>query len=92
VVATGPIIQLAELGLPSKGEAPPKAGALASLEEIEKRHVAAVLAHTGGNVSQAARILGIDRVTLYNKMRKYAIRRTGEPQEPPQPTNGDGTR
>jgi two-component system response regulator AtoC len=92
VVATGPIIQLAELGLPSKGEAPPKPGALASLEEIEKRHVAAVLAHTGGNVSQAARILGIDRVTLYNKMRKYAIRRTGEPQDTPPPTNGDGTR
>src|SRR5512140_807975 len=78
VVATGPIIQLGDLGLPSKAEAPPKPGALASLEEIEKRHVAAVLSHTAGNVSQAARILGIDRVTLYNKMRKYGIRRDGE--------------
>ena len=46
-----------------------------------KRHVAAVLGHTGGNVSQSARILGIDRVTLYNKMRKYGIRRDGE-EEP----------
>jgi DNA-binding NtrC family response regulator len=37
-----------------------------------------VLAHTGGNVSQSARILGIDRVTLYNKMRKWGLRRDGE--------------
>ena len=78
VVATGPVIQLADLGLPSKAEAAPKPGTLASLEEVEKRHVAAVLAHTGGNVSQSARILGIDRVTLYNKMRRYGIRRDGE--------------
>jgi transcriptional regulator of acetoin/glycerol metabolism len=78
VVATGPVIQLVDLGLPAKAEALPRAGTLASLEEVEKRHVAAVLAHTGGNVSQSARILGIDRVTLYNKMRKYGIRRDGE--------------
>jgi DNA-binding NtrC family response regulator len=78
VVATGPVIQLTDLGLPGKADAPPKAGTLASLEEVEKRHVAVVLAHTGGNVSQSARILGIDRVTLYNKMRKYGIRRDGE--------------
>jgi transcriptional regulator of acetoin/glycerol metabolism len=45
---------------------------------MERRHVAAVLAHTGGNVSQSARILGIDRVTLYNKMKRYGIRRDGE--------------
>ena len=78
VVSTGTTIQLADLGLPSKSDAMPRAGTLASLEEVEKRHVAAVLAHTGGNVSQSARILGIDRVTLYNKMRKYGIRRDGD--------------
>jgi DNA-binding NtrC family response regulator len=81
VVATGPVIQLGDLGLPSKAEATPRPGTLASLEEVEKRHVAAVLAHTGGNVSQSARILGIDRVTLYNKMRKYGIRRDGEEEQ-----------
>jgi len=83
VVATGPVIQLADLGLPSKAEAAPRPGTLASLEEVEKRHVAAVLAHTGGNVSQSARILGIDRVTLYNKMRRYGIRRDGEEDDHP---------
>jgi DNA-binding NtrC family response regulator len=81
VVATGALIRRADLGLPTRAETPPKPGTLASLEEVEKRHVAAVLAHTGGNVSQSARILGIDRVTLYNKMRKYGLRRDGEANE-----------
>jgi DNA-binding NtrC family response regulator len=90
VVATGSVIQLTDLGMPSRAEAPPKPGTLASLEEVEKRHVAAVLAHAGGNVSQSARILGIDRVTLYNKMRKYGIRRDGEPEDtPPQPVGSE---
>jgi DNA-binding NtrC family response regulator len=90
VVATGPVIQLLDLGLPARAEAPPKPGTLASLEEVEKRHVAAVLAHTGGNVSQSARILGIDRVTLYNKMRKYGLRRDGEPEDtPPEPVGSE---
>jgi DNA-binding NtrC family response regulator len=78
VVCTGPVIQLSDLGLPGKPEAAPRPGTLASLEEVERRHVSAVLAHTGGNVSQSARILGIDRVTLYNKMRKWGLRRDGE--------------
>ena len=85
VVSTGPVIQLSDLGLPSKADtqAQPKPGTMASLEEVERRHVAAVLAHTGGNVSQSARILGIDRVTLYNKMRKWGIRRDGEDEAVP---------
>jgi two-component system response regulator AtoC len=81
VVSTGSVIQLSDLGLPTKLEAPAKPGTLASLEEIEKRHVAAVLSHTHGNISQSARILGIDRVTLYNKMKKWGLRRDGEEAE-----------
>ena len=90
MVAAGPVIQLSDLGRPAKLDSPARPGTLASLEEVEKRHVAAVLGHTGGNVSQSARILGIDRVTLYNKMKRYGIRRDGEDEpgkveeEPPQ--------
>jgi len=44
-----------------------------SLEEIEKNHILNVLNETGENYSRAARILGISRVTLYNKIRAYKL-------------------
>ena len=46
-----------------------------SLAAMEKAHVARVLARHGGNVTRAAATLGIDRVTLYNKIKKYGLRR-----------------
>lgn len=42
-----------------------------SLAEIEKRHILRVLSSTGGNKTRAARILGIDTKTLYNKLKSY---------------------
>ena len=44
-----------------------------SLKEMEKNHILNVLSETGGNYSQAAKLLGITRVTLYNKVRKYGL-------------------
>ena len=41
------------------------------LAEVEKRHIQRVLASTGGNKTRAARILGIDTKTLYNKLKSY---------------------
>lgn len=41
------------------------------LAEVEKRHLQRVLASTGGNKTRAARILGIDTKTLYNKLKSY---------------------
>ncbi len=46
-----------------------------NLVEIEKAHIIKVLKETGGNVTRAAILLGIDRVTLYNKIKKYDIQR-----------------
>jgi len=46
-----------------------------SLQACEERHIRRVLDLNGYNVTHAARKLGIDRVTLYNKMRKYGIER-----------------
>ncbi len=48
-------------------------GKLQSLESLEKEHIACVLRSTEGNKNQAAQILGIDRTTLYNKLKKYSI-------------------
>ena len=44
-----------------------------SLREVEKNHILNVLNETGGNYSEAARILGISRVTLYNRIRAYGL-------------------
>lgn len=46
-----------------------------SLEEVEKLHIERILAHVGGSISQAARKLGIQRNTLYQKIKKYEIKR-----------------
>jgi DNA-binding NtrC family response regulator len=54
------------------GEADPAGDILrAPLAEIEKRHILRVLASTGGNKTRAAKILGIDTKTLYNKLKAY---------------------
>jgi two-component system response regulator AtoC len=44
-----------------------------SLKEVETQHIRDVLNNAGGNYSHAAKMLGISRVTLYNKIKKYKI-------------------
>jgi len=46
---------------------------LLPLSAIEGRHVARVLAHTGGNKQAAARILGIDRTTLQRMIKRHKL-------------------
>lgn len=42
-------------------------------EETEKQHIIEALRQTGNNKSRAAQLLGIDRKTLYNKLKLYGI-------------------
>jgi DNA-binding NtrC family response regulator len=51
----------------------------ATLQEVEKRHIARVLAHVRGNRSRAARMLGISRATLYEKIDRYELAAVGRP-------------
>ena len=51
------------------------AGGPFSLEEMEKRHIARVLDECSWNLSRTARLLGIDRATLYNKVKRYGFHR-----------------
>ena len=44
-----------------------------SLNEVEKNHILDVLTRTNGNNSEAARILGITRMTLYNKIKTFGL-------------------
>ena len=41
-----------------------------SLAELERRHIGFVLGAVGGNKQRAADLLGIDRVTLYRKLKR----------------------
>ena len=44
---------------------------LATLEEVERRHILHVLEAVAGHRNTAARILGLDRKTLYRKLARY---------------------
>jgi two-component system response regulator HydG len=45
--------------------------ALVPLEQVERRYILHVLDAVGGNRSEAARVLGLDRKTLYRKLASY---------------------
>ena len=44
-----------------------------SLRGMERSLIEQVLAEAGGNRSEAARVLGVNRATLYNKLKAYGI-------------------
>jgi DNA-binding NtrC family response regulator len=71
VIRRGARIEAADFPFQEGGPARPEAR---SLEDVERAHVEQIVKETGGNLSHAARILHIDRTTLYNKLRKYGFR------------------
>jgi transcriptional regulator with GAF, ATPase, and Fis domain len=56
-----------------------EAGSTVSLAEVEHRHLTRVLDAVRWNVSHAARILGVDRATIYNMMRRFRLERPRRP-------------
>jgi DNA-binding NtrC family response regulator len=52
-----------------------------SLEELERELILQALERAGGNKSQAARLLGLTRRTLYSRMERHGLRRPGEGEE-----------
>jgi transcriptional regulator with GAF, ATPase, and Fis domain len=70
-LTTDPVIDPGDLLLPEEAgggmSGQELSGDLPTLEQLEARYVARVLAFTKGNMSKAARILGVDRKTLYRK-------------------------
>ena len=45
--------------------------AIGTLRELEAERISEVLEMTKGNISKAAKLLGIHRVTLHRKLAKY---------------------
>lgn len=70
ILADGPTLTLADLPLDLQTETP-GAPLGFSLQDLEKSHIHKVLAHTGGNKTETARLLGIGLTTLYAKIKEY---------------------
>ncbi|RLG20560.1 sigma-54-dependent Fis family transcriptional regulator [Candidatus Micrarchaeota archaeon] len=49
-----------------------------SLRAVERAHIQRVLEENDWNIQRSAQILGIDRVTLYKKIKKYGLKRKEE--------------
>jgi two-component system response regulator HydG len=73
VLSSGEEIAAADVALHLGAPAADADVGLPPLEEMERRHIIKVLQHTAGNRARAAKILGIDPKTLYNKLKGYDV-------------------
>ncbi len=54
---------------------------LVTLEEVERRYIRRVMEAVGGSKSEAARVLGLDRSTLYRKLERHTARAPSVPDK-----------
>ncbi len=81
ILGRGSVLEPSDLPrLRHPGEGGEEEGALkelarqeASLDEVEREYISRVLERTGGNQSEAARVLGIHRSTLRRKIDEYGL-------------------
>jgi DNA-binding NtrC family response regulator len=72
VVARGPELKPADFSFQLAAAATTCSGR--TLDDVERAHIERVLRECEGNHSRAARVLDIDRTTLYNKLKKYGMK------------------
>jgi DNA-binding NtrC family response regulator len=72
VVGKGRQIKLSDLPIIIPTEGAVEIAKL-SLEEMERQHIARVISTEGGNMSKVAKVLCINRSTLYHKIKKYGL-------------------
>jgi len=77
VVGREPEIQSADL--PLSLQSGPGLPAGPSLDDVERAHILKTLEACDWNQTRAAKILDIDRVTLYNKIKKYGFKKATGP-------------
>ena len=73
IMAEGKQVTALDLGLAEADAAPPNLNLREVRREAETRAIRRALASANDNVSQAAKILGITRPTLYDLMEKYGL-------------------
>lgn len=71
-LAPGDVITEKDLNLGTTVGVEPAQELAMTLDELERRHIDRVLRSVDGNRSAAARILGVDRSTLYRKLKQFA--------------------
>ena len=70
VIGRGPELRPADFSFQLQAATTPNGR---TLEEVERAHVEHVWSQSAGNHSLAARTLGIDRTTLYKKLKRYGL-------------------
>jgi two-component system, NtrC family, response regulator AtoC len=68
------VAQMTDAAAPMVGETPLKDFLKAKQAEIEKAFIVQALAKTEGNVTRAAKLLGISRKSLQTKMKEFGLR------------------
>jgi DNA-binding NtrC family response regulator len=74
VIGREPELQASDFPLQTRSM--PEPGGGQTLDDIERAYILKVLESCNWNQSMAARVLKIDRVTLYNKIKKYGFKKT----------------
>ncbi|MCP4716885.1 MAG: sigma-54-dependent Fis family transcriptional regulator [Deltaproteobacteria bacterium] len=80
VGAKSTLIESEDLAFPFPAPTHPDSEEDDSLVDIEKSHIKKILGRTGGNIAKAAGILKISRLTLYNKIAKYKLKKKAAAQ------------
>jgi DNA-binding NtrC family response regulator len=75
VVGSPPTVRATDLPVHLNGGGEPSADPADKLSDVERAHIIRILDRNGWNITRSAATLGIDRVTLYNKIKKYGLRR-----------------
>jgi transcriptional regulator of acetoin/glycerol metabolism len=74
-VVVGKARQILPEDLPIVCRATVAAARATTLEEVEKAHILQILSDHHWNVARSARVLGIDRSTLYSKIKRYSLQK-----------------
>jgi DNA-binding NtrC family response regulator len=78
ILQKGERLEALDANLEGPRPVPSPSGELATMKEMERLHIERVLQHTGGNVAEAAAVLGMARRTLYDRLKVLGLAPAGD--------------